>query len=190
MLFDLTSFTDTSSAAKTSSSKAPSAPTPASSSSAPAGVEDSQVPVNVYNADGVPGRAGTIVSALATDGFTDSVSGGNQGTISTSVVTYDPNEASQADADAVAAALGISDSEVQSSQSFRGVSVFIGNDFESGTSLGGSSGSGSSGAGSSSSTGGATAAASAPPVANESFASGSANECIPVDSGSLQMASK
>ena len=183
-----TSFTDTS-APKTSTSKAPAAPAPASSSSAPSGVVDSQVPVNVYNADGVPGRAGTIVSALATDGFTDSVSGGNQGTISTSVVTYDPNEASQADADAVAAALGISDSKVQSSQSFRGVSVFIGNDFQSGTTLS-SSGSGSSGSGSSSSTGGATAAASAPPVSNESFASGSENECIPVDSGNLQMASK
>ena len=184
-----TSFTATS-APKTSTSKAPGTPAPASSSSAPSGVVDSQVPVNVYNADGVAGRASTIVSALATDGFTDSVSGGNQGTISTSVVTYDPNEVSQADADAVAAALGISDSEVQSSQSYRGVSVFIGNDFQSGTTLSSAAGSGSSGSGSSPSTGGATTAASAPPVANESFASGSANECIPVESGNLQMASK
>lgn len=186
-----TSFTDTSSAAKSTTSKAPSAPAPASSSSAPSGVTDSQVPVNVYNADGVSGRASTIVSALTGDGFTDSVSGGDQGAISTSVVTYDPNEVSQADADAVASALGISDSQVQSSQSYRGVSVFIGDDFESGTTLNSSgSGSGSSGSSSSSSSGGATTAASAPPVSNESFASGSANECIPVESGNLQMASK
>jgi LCP family protein required for cell wall assembly len=185
---DDTSFTPTT-PAKSSGSSSASSPKPAASSSAPPSVDDAQVPVNVYNADGVAGRASTIVSALTGSGFSDTVSAGNAPTVSASLVTYDPNEVTQADADAVASALGISDAQVQSTSNFRGVSVFIGNDFQSGTTLG-SSGSGSDAASGSSSSGGTTTTATAPSESNESFASGSSNECIPVESGNLQMASK
>jgi hypothetical protein len=145
-----------------------------------------QVPVNVFNADGVAGRATTIVQGLQSAGFNDTVSAGNAGTISSSAVTYDPNEVSQADADAVAAALKIPTAQVQSSTNYRGVSVFIGTDFESGTTLGGVSLGATSAVPSVNTSG----AASAPSVAGESFASGSANECVPVESGTLQMAQK
>lgn len=182
-----TSFTSTSSDSSSSaspSSKSSSA-APSTSAAAP-NVDKPQVPVNVYNADQVSGRASTIVNALKSDGFTDTVSQGNAPVVSSSVVLYDPNEATQAGALAVAAALNIPSSQVQSTTQRRGVSVFIGTDFESGTTLGGSGSGSGSGAGSSAVS--ASAAPSAPTSAHESFASGSANECIPVNSGTLQMA--
>jgi len=180
-----TSFTNN---ARSSSSVKASAPatTPAATTSAPTNVDKSQVPVNVYNADGVAGRATTIVQALQSSGFSDTVSGGNKPPISSSLVDYDPNEVTESQAAAVAAALKIPSSQVQSTTNFRGVSVFIGTDFESGSTFG-SGGSGSSSPTSSVNTNGA---ASAPSVANESFASGSTNECIPVHSGGLKMAEK
>jgi LCP family protein required for cell wall assembly len=182
---DDTSFTSNSSTTtpKTSTKAASPSVTPAASTST-ANVVKSQVPVNVYNADGVAGRATTIVQALQADGFTDSVSANNANPVTSSVVSYDPNEVTKTQALAVAAALRIPSSQVQSTTNFRGVSVFIGADFESGTTLGGL---GSSSPTTSVNTSGA---ASAPSVAGESFASGSTNECIPVESGTLQMASK
>jgi hypothetical protein len=182
---DDTSFTSNSSTTtpKTSTKAASPSVTPAASTST-ANVVKSQVPVNVYNADGVAGRATTIVQALQADGFTDSVSANNANPVSASVVEYDPNEVTKTQALAVAAALKIPSSQVDSTTNFRGVSVFIGADFDSGTTLGGI---GSSSPTTSVNTSGA---ASAPPVSGESFASGSTNECIPVESGSLQMASK
>lgn len=188
-----TSFTNTDSPSKSSSSAAKttaaSSPSPTAAATTAASVNKSQVPVNVYNADGVSGRATAIKQALTSDGFSNSVSAGNAPTVSSSEVTYDPNEATQADADAVAAALGISTSQVTATTNWKGVSVFIGNDFTSGTKLGSgsSSGSGSAVATPSVNTSGA---ATAPADSHESFASGSANQCIPVESGTLTMAYK
>ncbi len=180
-----TSNSSSSSSTKTTKKTASPTPTPAASTAA-ASVTKSQVPVNVYNADGVAGRATTIVSALQSNGFTDTVSAGNANPIAASAVYYDPNEVTQADADAVADALKISTSQVQSTTSFRGVSVFIGTDFQSGTTLSGSS----SSSGSTTAAVSTAGAATAPADSHESFASDSSNECIPVESGNLQMASK
>jgi LCP family protein required for cell wall assembly len=161
--------------------KAAASPSPAATTAA--AVDDAQVPVNVYNADGVSGRAGTIQQALVADGFSDSVSSGDAGDVSSSQVTYDPNQVSEADADAVAKALGISTSEVTASSTWQGVSVFVGEDFESGTTL-------SLGAASPTPSVDTSGAATAPADSHESFASGSSNECIPVESGNLTMATK
>ena len=176
----------TASASKTT--KAAASPTPAASTATAATVDDAKVPVNVYNADGVSGRATAIQQALVADGFSNSVSAGDAQEVSSSQVTYDPNEASQADADAVAKALGISTAEVSASSSWRGVSIFIGQDFESGTTLGGAASSG--GAASPTPSVNTSGAATAPADSHESFASGSTDECIPVESGNLNMAYK
>jgi LCP family protein required for cell wall assembly len=185
---DDTSFTNTSKSATSTASK-PASPTvsPSAADSSTANVVKSQVPVNVYNADGVSGRATAIVQALHTDGFSDSVSAGNAPAVSSTIVNYNPNEVTKSQALAVAAALGVSSAQVQSTTNFRGVSVFIGADFTSGTTLGSGGGGGSAATSPAADTSGA---ASAPSVAYESFASGSANQCIPVKSGNLQMASK
>jgi LCP family protein required for cell wall assembly len=181
-----TSFTSNSSSSsaspKTSTKAASPSSTPAASTST-SNVVKSQVPVNVYNADGVAGRATTIVQALRSAGFSDTVSAGNANPVSSSAVQYDPNEATKTQALAVAAALKIPSSQVQSTSNFRGVSVFIGADFQSGTTL-------AVVASSPTASVNTSGAASAPSVANESFASGSTNECIPVKSGTLQMATK
>jgi hypothetical protein len=146
-------------------------------------VNKSRVPVNVYNADGVSGRATTIKQALTSDGFSNTVSSGNAQSVSSSQVTYDPNEVTEADADAVAAALGISTSEVSATTSWKGVSVFVGQDFTSGTKL-------TAAASVPTPSVNTSGAASAPADSHVSFASGSANECIPVESGNLSMAHK
>jgi len=175
----------TASASKTTAAASPSSiPAATTSSAAAATVNDAEVPVNVYNADGVTGRAGTIQQALVSDGFSDSVSAGDANEVASSQVTYDPNQASQADADAVAKALGISTSQVQESSSWQGVSVFIGEDFESGTTLT------TLGSASPTPSVNTSGAATAPADSHESFASGSADECIPVESGNLNMAYK
>jgi hypothetical protein len=181
-----TSFTSTSSgksssgAAKTT---AAASPTAAPTTSSAASVNKSRVPVNVYNADGVSGRATTIKQALTSDGFSNTVSSGNAQSVSSSQVTYDPNEVTEADADAVAAALGISTSEVSATTSWKGVSVFVGQDFTSGTKL-------TAAASVPTPSVNTSGAASAPADSHVSFASGSANECIPVESGNLSMAHK
>ena len=174
----------TGSAAKSTAKAAPSSiPAATTSSAAATKVDDAEVPVNVYNADGVNGRAGTIKQALVSDGFSDTVSAGVANEVASSQVTYDPNQASEADADAVAKALGISTSEVEESSSWQGVSVFIGTDFESGTTL-------TLGSASPTPSVNTSGAATAPPDSHESFASGSSDECIPVESGNLNMAYK
>jgi LCP family protein required for cell wall assembly len=162
---------------------AASSPSPAASTAAASTVDDSAVPVNVFNADGVVGRASAVQQTLVTDGFSDSVSAGDAQTVSASQVTYDPNQASQADADAVAKALGISTSEVSATTSWQGVSVFVGQDFESGATV-------DLGSASPTPSVNTSGAASAPADSHESFASGSTNECIPVESGNLNMAYK
>ena len=181
------SFTNNAKSTSTTAKTSP-ASSPAASTSAPSTVDKAKVPVNVYNADGVAGRATTIVQALQSNGFTDTVSAGNAPAVASSLVYYDPNEATKSQAAAVAASLGISSAQVQSTTGFRGVSVFIGSDFQSGTTLNG--GGASSGSAATTSAVNTSGAAKAPSVANESFASGSANQCIPVKSGTLQMASK
>jgi LCP family protein required for cell wall assembly len=184
-----TSFTNTTKSSTSTAGKsaagASASPTAAASASTSASVNKGSVPVNVYNADGVSGRATTVKQGLISDGFTNTVSAGNASTVSASQVTYDPNEATQAEADAVAAALGISTSEVSATTNWKGVSVFIGTDFTSGTTLGASTGSTAS-----TPSADTSGAATAPADSHESFASGSENECIPVESGTLTMASK
>jgi len=185
-----TSFTNTtassSSSAGAAKTSAAASPTPAASTSSAASVNKSQIPINVYNADGVSGRATTVKQGLISNGFSNTVTSGNAPAVSSSQVTYDPNEATQADADAVAGALGISTSEVSATTNWKGVSVFIGGDFTSGTTLGSGSGTSSVATPSVNTSGAATA----PADSHESFASGSANECIPVESGTLTMAHK
>jgi len=173
----------TTTSTKTTAAAASPSPTPAASTTA--AVNDGAVPVNVYNADGVSGRATTIKSALISDGFSDTVSAGDASSIAASEVTYDPNQVTQADADAVAKALGISTSQVQESSSWQGVSVFIGQDFTSGTTL-----TASAAATVATPSVNTSGAATAPADSHETFASGSANECIPVESGTLTMAYK
>jgi LCP family protein required for cell wall assembly len=169
-------------ATATKAAAASSSPTPAAGTAAST-VDDSAVPVNVFNADGVAGRAGAVQQTLVTDGFSDSVSAGDAQTVSTSQVTYDPNQASEADADAVAKALGISTTQVSATSSWQGVSVFVGEDFESGSTV-------TLGAASPTPSVNTSGAATAPADSHESFASGSADECIPVESGNLNMAYK
>jgi LytR cell envelope-related transcriptional attenuator len=183
-----TSFTNTTSSSSSSAAKTSTAasPTPAASTSSAASVNKSRIPVNVYNADGVSGRATTVKQGLIADGFSNTVSSGNASAVSSSQVTYDPNEATQADADAVASALGISTSQVSATTNWKGVSVFVGADFTSGTKLGSGSGTTAVATPSVNTSGAATA----PADSHESFASGSANECIPVESGTLTMAYK
>jgi LCP family protein required for cell wall assembly len=183
-----TSFTNTTSSSSSSAAKtsAATSPTPAASTSSAANVNKSQIPVNVYNADGVSGRATTVKQGLISDGFSNTVTSGNAPAVSSSQVTYDPNEATQADAEAVAGALGISTSEVSATTNWKGVSVFIGGDFTSGTKLGSGSGTSSVATPSVNTSGAATA----PADSHESFASGSENECIPVKSGTLAMSYK
>ena len=141
----------------------------------PAGqVDAGSVAVHVYNANGVGGRAGTIVSALKTDGFTQAQSGGNASTAQTTEVYYPSGDSAQAQA--VAAALKIPSGQVQQSSTYSQVSVVLGTDFESGTSYpASSSGSGSG-------------TASAPADSHVSNATDSSTECIPVHSGNLNMA--
>jgi LCP family protein required for cell wall assembly len=183
-----TSFTNTTSSSSSSAAKtsASASPTPAASTSSAASVNKSQIPVNVYNADGVSGRATTVKQGLISDGFSNTVTSGNAPAVSSSQVTYDPNETTRADAEAVASALGISTAEVSATTNWKGVSVFIGGDFTSGTKLGSGSGTSSVATPSVNTSGAATA----PADSHESFASGSENECIPVESGTLSMSYK
>jgi LCP family protein required for cell wall assembly len=185
-----TSFTSNSSASSSANSSASSkkttaaaSPTPSATTAAAVTVDDANVPVNVYNADGISGRATTVTDALLSGGFTDTVSAGNATSVTSSLVTYDPNQVTAADADAVAKKLDIPTSQVQETTSWQGVSVFIGEDFESGTTLTLTSAAATPSVNTS-------GAATAPADSHETFASGSENECIPVDSGNLTMASK
>ena len=170
-----TSFTNTTakSSTTTATAKASTAPTANTSS-----VVKSEVPVHVYNADGVAGRASTIVQALDSAGFTQASSLGDAQSVTSTLVYYN-SSSEQAGAAAVASALGLPSSQVQQNSNFSGVNVFIGSDFESGTKYkplitvtatepqADTSG-----------------AASAPPSSGESFATDSSTECVPWFSGS------
>lgn len=171
------SFTNTKSTASSSSSSSAPANT-ATSAPDTSSVTKSQVPVHVYNADGVAGRATTITQALTSAGFSQTQSAGNAQSVNASLVYY-TSSSQKLGAEAVAEALGLPMSQVQQSSSFPGVSVFIGTDFESGskykplitvTSTGPKADT--------------SGAASAPAESNESFATDSSTECVPYFSGS------
>ena len=174
---DDVSFTDTSSSSD--SVPAPSSSPASKPTTAPsAPVTKSQVPVSVFNADGVTGRAGAITQALESDGFTDSQAQSQEAPTVTSSLVYYASSSEQAGALAVASALGIPSDQVQENSNFPGVSVFVGSDFESGTKF----------------VPLVSTTSSAPPVdtsgaptppsdSQESFATSSSNECIPWFSG-------
>ncbi len=171
-----TSFTNTTAKASTAKSAAPKATT--TPAPAAASVDKSEVSVHVYNADGVAGRATTIVDALSSDGFSQAQSAGNAATVTSSLVYYD-SSSDKAGAQAVASALNIPAAQVQQNSNFAGVNVFIGSDFESGakftpliTTTATAPKADTSGA------------ASAPPGTGESFATDSSTECVPWFSGS------
>ena len=154
--------------------KSSAAPKPPAVPSAPASVDKGNVPVNVVNADGVTGRAGAIADSLVNAGFSQAAADGDGTTAATSEVYYPSGDS--ADADAVAAALKIPAAQVQQSGQYSKVTVIVGNDFVSGSTY------------TVVSAGGSTAgAASAPSESFESNAD-STGECIPVESGTLQMA--
>ena len=140
---------------------------------APASVNDGTVPVGVYNADGVTGRAGSIASALTSDGFSQASAIGDATTAATTDIYYPAGDLAQADA--VAAALKIPSAQVQQSTTYSKVSVVVGTDFEAGTTYVISTPAAASGA------------AVAPPTSYETNADAT-GECIPVDSGTLTMA--
>ena len=140
---------------------------------APTTVDKADVPVRVYNADGVTGRAGTLASALVSAGFAEAASAGDLHTAASTDVFYPAGD--QAQADAVAATLEIPTAQVQQSSSYTKVTVVIGTDFESGTTY------------TATTTGGAAGAPVAPADAGEMNAD-STGECIPVESGNLAMA--
>ncbi|HEV2637666.1 MAG TPA: LCP family protein [Actinocrinis sp.] len=162
-----------------------SAPSGGSAGAAPAApggqVDAASVPVQVFNANGVGGRASAIVGALKSDGFTESRSGGDAPSAQTSEVYYPAGDQNQAEA--VAAALKLPAAQVQQSSTYQQVSVVIGADFKSGSTYSApaapSSGSGSGSGG---------GVATAPADSHVSNATDSTNECIPVRSGSLSIA--
>jgi len=137
-------------------------------------VDKASIPVSVYNADGVSGRAGSIASALSSDGFSQASETGDLSNTATTEIYYPAGDSAQADA--VAAALKIPAAQVQQSSTYSKVTVVIGTDFESGSTY------------TPVTTANNTAgAASAPADSGESNAD-SSGECIPVESGSLKMA--
>jgi LCP family protein required for cell wall assembly len=148
-----------------------------------ANVDKAQVTVDVYNADGVTGRAGDIAGALSDDGFTQAVSAGDASEMAQTEVYYPSGDADEGAA--VAAALGIPSGQVAESDEYDAVTVLVGEDFESGTTYQSTATPASTSAG-----GAATSAATAPSESDETNALSSANECIPVDSGNLNMASQ
>jgi LCP family protein required for cell wall assembly len=172
------SFTNT--AAKPAAGSSSAAPQTSASSAPPVtSVDKSQVPVHVYNADGVAGRASAITQALTSAGFTQAQPNGNRATVTSSLVYY-ASSSEQAGAQAVAAALGIPASQVQQNSSFPGVSVFVGTDFESGTKLTPLITTSAAAAAQPNTSG----APSAPAESRESFATDSSTECVPWFSGS------
>ncbi|WP_051451100.1 LCP family protein [Actinospica robiniae] len=170
------SFTNTST--KASSGSTPTPTTAATSAPDTSSVAKSQVPVHVYNADGVAGRAGTITSALTSAGFSQAASKGNAQEVSASLVYY-AETGEKLGAEAVAETLGLPMSQVQQNSSFPGVSVFIGTDFESGSKF-----KPLINVTSTEPKADTSGAASAPAEASESFATDSSTECIPWFSGS------
>jgi LCP family protein required for cell wall assembly len=179
----------TNNAAASSSSAAPAKTSSAPVTSAPPSVDKAAYTVNVYNADGVTGRAGVIAQALASAGFTSAEAVGDASQQQQQTQIFYPS----GDADAaasVATSLGIPSAQVQESSNYSHVTVVIGTDFENGTTYSSSS-SGTTAAAAAPTAG----AASAPSSSYESNANGSANECIPsgthgTNPGTLQMASK
>jgi hypothetical protein len=163
-------YSDVTVTAPTSPTSTPAASTAAA---ATASVNRATIQVGVYNGNGVEGRASAIVSVLAGDGFAEAEVGGDaSGTVGTSEVYY-ATAGQQADADAVAAALGIPTAQVQSTSQYPGVTVVLGTDFESGTAY-------SAASGESSAPAAPTSAASAPSESFLTNAGESGGECIPV----------
>jgi LCP family protein required for cell wall assembly len=154
---------------------------PAASSQAPdtSDVDKGQVTVDVYNADGMTNRATDIANALASDGFTQAIAAGDLADSALTEVYYPPGASD--DGAAVAAALGIPSTQTAQSDEYSTVTVVVGQDFDTGTTFQATAGAGGASA---------TGAATAPADSSETNALDSANECIPVESGNLNMATQ
>jgi LCP family protein required for cell wall assembly len=137
-------------------------------------VNKADIPVSVYNANGVGGRAGTVASALSADGFTKASAVGDLSNVTTTEVYYPSGDSAQADA--VAAALKVPGAQVQQSSTYSAVTVVIGTDFEAGTTY------------TPVVTAGNTAGAATAPSESFEQNADSKGECIPVESGSLAIA--
>jgi LCP family protein required for cell wall assembly len=106
----------------------------ASASAAPA-VKPADVAVSVWNGTAQTGRAGAIVTALESDGFSQASSAHTNPPTATSSLAYGPGEA--AEAKTVAGVLGLPAKDVVQG-SAAGLKLVIGADWTSGTSFPGS----------------------------------------------------
>ncbi|HEV2635728.1 MAG TPA: LCP family protein [Actinocrinis sp.] len=157
------------------------APTTPSLPTGPAGLNKSQVSVNVVNGNGVGGRASTVATALNSAGFTRAVPDGDASSTAAQTVVYYPS-GDQGEADGVAAALQIPATQVQQSSQYAKVTVVIGTDFESGSSYSAAA------APSAGSSGAAPSGGAAAPAESYETNADSTGECIPVESGNLKIA--
>jgi LCP family protein required for cell wall assembly len=173
------------SASSSSSAAPPKTSAPAAPASTAPAVDKAAYTVNVYNANGITGRAGTIAQALVSAGFTSAEAIGDAQQQQQQTQIFYPSGDTDA-ASAVASALGVPSGQVQESSIYSHVTVIVGTDFESGTTYA---------APASAAAAPTAGAASAPTSSYESNATGSANECIPsgpngTNPGTLTMASK
>ncbi len=135
-------------------------------------VDKAQVHVQVLNGSGVSGRASAVKDGLVADGFNLASVGGNAASTSTTKVYYPSNRADSAAT--VANALGMPASALVESTAYAEVTVVIGKDWTTGTTLNGTS------AGGANAGAAPTTAASAPAVSSLSNAA-TTGSCVTVN---------
>ncbi|PWI46090.1 LCP family protein [Streptomyces sp. ICBB 8177] len=117
----------------------PSASAPASPSPSDTAAPKSRIAVTVRNGTGtislapVPGRAGAVTERLAALGFTRAGTDDTLQSQADTTITYPSNDL-QADAQAVARALGIPASAVRKSAAVSGITLVVGSDWRTGES--------------------------------------------------------
>ncbi|MFI1091572.1 LCP family protein [Streptomyces sp. NPDC020917] len=101
-------------------------------------VPASQIAVRVENGNGLPGRASGVATALVGKGFTQAVSAGNAPAhAAQSTLTYGPGQ--KEEAQSVAASLGLPASHLKQG-TYRGLTLVVGQDWQSGTTFPGGTG--------------------------------------------------
>jgi LCP family protein required for cell wall assembly len=116
-----------------SSGPAPAA-APAPTTAPPATVSPATVVVTVKNGSGLAGRASAVTASLKADGFAQAQNGGNAATTATTTrLTYPPAE--QAAADTVAQALNLPASALSATATSTTLTLVIGSDWPSGTTM-------------------------------------------------------
>ncbi|WP_327064696.1 LCP family protein [Kitasatospora sp. NBC_01302] len=140
------------------------APAPATSAApaAPA-IDTAAVHLDVSNASATSGRALAVATVLQQKGYTDAVESGNAAPVEATELVYAPSHA--ADAQAVASTLGLPSSALRATGTSATLHLYIGSDWPSGTSFGGTT------TAASGSAAGAQAPAPTAPVAAPSDAS-------------------